>query len=111
MLTYEALARGSVGVQGSTGILLGRSLRRMRVLIDRTLAEVRLEAGTDKPERVSIAELMEEIEVVATIEANDHDITLSVDAGQYDVAVEADHQILASVVANLVQNAFLPRDA
>src|SRR6185312_2824664 len=58
MLTFEALSRGSVGVHGSTGTLLGRSLRRMRVLIDRTLAEVRLEAGTDKPERVSIAELM-----------------------------------------------------
>jgi signal transduction histidine kinase len=106
MLTYEALARGSVGVQGSTGVLLGRSLRRMRVLIDRTLAEVRLEAGTDKPERVSVAELMEEIEVVATIEANDHHIKLSVDPGDCHVSVEADRQILASVVANLVQNAF-----
>jgi len=34
MLTYRALERGSVGMQGSTGALLGRSLRRMRVLID-----------------------------------------------------------------------------
>jgi hypothetical protein len=106
MLTYEALVRGNVGIQGSTGTLLGRSLRRMRVLIDRTLAEVRLEAGTQKLERVSIAQLVEEIEVVATIEAKDHDIHLSVDAGAFDVAVDADHQILASVVANLVQNAF-----
>src|SRR6185503_4772037 len=31
---------------------------------------------------------------------------LSVDAGRADVVVEADQQILASVVANLVQNAF-----
>jgi signal transduction histidine kinase len=106
MLTFDALTKGTVGIQGSTGALLGRSLRRMRVLIDRTLAEVRLEAGTQKRERVSIAELIEEIEVVAMIEANDHDIQLSVDAGAYDVAVEADQQILASVVANLVQNAF-----
>jgi signal transduction histidine kinase len=106
MLTFEALSRGSVGVHGSTGTLLGRSLRRMRVLIDRTLAEVRLEGGTQQPERVSIPELIEEIEVVATIDANDRDIRLSVDAGHPDVAVDADHQILASVVANLVQNAF-----
>jgi signal transduction histidine kinase len=106
MLTFEALSRGSVGVHGSTGRLLGRSLRRMRVLIDRTLAEVRRGSGIQKPERVSIAELIEEIEVIATIDANEHDIRLSVDAGRPDVTVEADHQILASVVANLVQNAF-----
>jgi signal transduction histidine kinase len=106
MLTFDAISKGSVGLHGSTGTLHGRTLRRMRVLIDRTLAEVRLEAGTNRRERVSIAELIEEIEVVATIEANDHDIKLSIDAGRTDVIVEADQQILASVVANLVQNAF-----
>jgi len=68
--------------------------------------EVRLEVGTLQKQRVSIAELLEEIELVAIIEGKDHDIELLVDAGQADVAVDADHQILASVVANLVQNAF-----
>ncbi|MDC0719110.1 sensor histidine kinase [Nannocystis bainbridge] len=106
MLTFEALMHGRVGIQGSTGTLLGRSLRRMRNLIDRTLAEVRLGAGIGTTERVRVAELIEEIEVVATIEAKEHDIKLSVDPGACDVVVEADHQILASVVANLVQNAF-----
>jgi signal transduction histidine kinase len=106
MLTFDALSRGSVGVKGSTGALLGRSLRRMRALIDRTLAEVRLGAGTARPERVFVAELIEEIEIIALIEANDRAIQLSVEPGAHDVAVQADPQILASVVANLVQNAF-----
>ena len=106
MLTFDALSRGTVGVKGNTGALLGRSLRRMRALIDRTLAEVRLGAGTARPERVSVAELIEEIEIIATIEANDRAIQLSIDPGSHDVAVQADPQILASVVANLVQNAF-----
>jgi signal transduction histidine kinase len=106
MLTFDALTRGSVGVNGSTGALLGRSLRRMRVLIDRTLAEVRLGADTQRTERVSVAELLEEIEIVAKIEVNDRDVQLSVDPGPHDLAVEADHQILAAVMANLVQNAF-----
>jgi two-component sensor histidine kinase len=105
-LTFKALERGSVGIQGSTGALLGRSLRRMRDLVDRTLAEVRLEAGTPQKERVSIAELLEEIELIATIEGKEQDIQLSVETGAPDVAVDADHQILAAVVANLVQNAF-----
>jgi len=106
MLTFEALSRGTVGIQGSTGALHGRTLRRMRVLIDRTLAEVRLDTDIQNRERVSVAELIEEIEIVATIEAKDRKMQLSVDTGQYGVAVEGDHQILASVVANLVQNAF-----
>lgn len=106
MLTFDAIVRGTVGLRGSTSSLLGRSLRRMRVLIDRTLADVRLEAGIQKLDRVSIAELIEEIEIVATIEAKEHNIELSIDAGASDIAVEGDQQILASVVANLVQNAF-----
>jgi len=105
-LTYEALAGGTVGIQGSTGTLHGRSLRRMQVLIDQTLSEVRLESGAPLRERVSVAELIEEIEVVATLEAKDSEMRLSVDAGSRDVVVEADHQILGSVIANLLQNAF-----
>jgi signal transduction histidine kinase len=106
MLAYGALAKGSIGVNGNTGAVLGRSLQRMRALIDRTLTEVRLEAGIEKSERVSIAALVEEIEVVATIGARDRGIRLTVDTGPSDLYVCGDHQILASVVANLVQNAF-----
>jgi signal transduction histidine kinase len=105
MLAFGALEKGNIGVNGSTGMVLGRSLRRMRVLIDRTLTEVRLEAGIDRSERVSIAKLIEEIEVVAAIDARDRYIRLSVDIGPNDLYVLADHQILASVVANLLQNA------
>ena len=106
MLTYGALSRGSVGIQGSTGTLHGRSLRRMKVLIDRTLAEARLEVGIQHRERVSVAELIHEIESVASIEVQDPEMRLSVEAGSRDVVVLADHQILASVIANLLQNAF-----
>jgi signal transduction histidine kinase len=106
MLTFDALASGTVGARGSTGAMLGRSLRQMRSLIDRTLTEVRLGADLRNSERVCIAELIEEIAIGATIDAKDHDMRLSVDAGAHDVIVEADPQILASVIANLVQNAF-----
>ena len=106
MLTFEALAKGSVGIHGSTGTLLGRSLRRMRTLIDRTLADVRLDSGNQTRERVSIAELVEEVQIAATIEANERGIQLTVDPGPSGLAVEADQQILVSAVANLVQNAF-----
>jgi diguanylate cyclase (GGDEF)-like protein len=106
ILTFDVLSRGSVGVNGNTGALLARSLQRMRVLIDRTLAQVRLGADIKTPERVVIAELIEEIEIVATMDGKERDIHLSIEAGAPDVAVEADHQLLASALANLVQNAF-----
>jgi signal transduction histidine kinase len=106
MLTFDALAKGTVGIHGSTGAMHGRSLRRMRDLIDRTMTEVRLGAEIQNTERVVVAQLIEEIAIVATMDAKDYDKQLTVDAGEYDVAVNADHQILASVVANLVQNAF-----
>jgi signal transduction histidine kinase len=105
MFTFEALRRGNVGIMGRTGTMLGRSLHQMRALIDRTLAEVRLAAGLQVPELVSIAELIEEIEIIAISEATSREIHLSVDAGPIDVVVEADRQILTSVVVNLVQNA------
>jgi signal transduction histidine kinase len=64
-------------------------------------------AGPHNPkERVSIAELLEEIELIAMIDGKEQDIQLSVETGSPDVTVNADHQILAAVVANLVQNAF-----
>jgi diguanylate cyclase (GGDEF)-like protein len=106
ILTFEVLSRGSVGVNSNTGALLGRSLRRMRVLVDRTLAQVRLEADVQTPERVAVARLIEEIEIVATIEARSYDVHLSIEPCAHDVDVVVDHQILASAVANLVQNAF-----
>jgi diguanylate cyclase (GGDEF)-like protein len=105
MLTFDAIERGTVGVRGNTGALLGRNLRRMRSLIDRTLTEVRLDAEIQTLERVVVAELVEEIEMVAMVDAKEREIQLSVVSGARDVSVTADSQILSSVVANLVQNA------
>jgi signal transduction histidine kinase len=105
MLTFDAIKKGNVGLQGSTSSLLGGSLKRMRVLLDRTLAEVRFNAKEQITERVSIAALFEEIEIVAAMEALERDIRLSIDGGAVDVTVEADRQMLASALSNLVQNA------
>jgi signal transduction histidine kinase len=66
----------------------------------------RLPSGTQKSERIAVAELIQEVEVVATLEASDRQAKLSVDAGAHDVIVLGDPQILVSVIANLVQNAF-----
>jgi signal transduction histidine kinase len=106
MLAFEVLKEGSVGVGGSTGAVLGRNLTRMRDLIDRSLAEVRIKVGIKRRERVPLAEFIEEVEVAATIEAKARGLELTVTPVPQGVSVEVDRQILAAAVANLLQNAF-----
>jgi signal transduction histidine kinase len=106
MLAFEILKSGSVGIGGSTGAVLGRNHARMRDLIDRTLAEVRLKAGIKRGGRVLLAEFIEEVEVEATIEAKARGLQLTVTPVPPGVLLEVDRQILAAAVANLLQNAF-----
>ena len=106
VLTFELVKKDSVEAQDRAGASLGRSLRSMRILIDRTLSEVRLGAQLRKLERLSLYELIDEVELVASLEAESRDLQISVDPGPRDVTVEADHQLLASAVMNVLQNAF-----
>src|SRR5580692_7535935 len=69
MLSFHTLKTGSVGIGGSTAGLLDRSLRRMAALTDSSFAQVRLEAGTRSAKRISLREVIEEVEVAASMEA------------------------------------------
>lgn len=106
LLAFEVLKGGSVGVGGSTGALLGRNLMRLRDLIDRSLAEVRLKAGIKSRHPVLLTEFIEEVEVAATIEAKARGLQLSVTPVPQGVWIEVDRHTLAAAVANLLQNAF-----
>jgi signal transduction histidine kinase len=106
MLSFQSLKAGNVGVGGSTAALLGRSLRRLSVLIDSSIARVRLESATMAIERVSMQEFIEEIEVGATMEADARSVALSVAPVPLGVDVAVDRQLLAGAVVNLLQNAF-----
>jgi diguanylate cyclase (GGDEF)-like protein len=105
ILTFDAICKGSVGVNGATGAMLGRSLQGMRALVDRTLVDVRLDAEIHTSDRIAIAELIEEIEIIATLEAKKHGVDVVTELGDADVAVEGDRQVLVAAIANLVQNA------
>jgi signal transduction histidine kinase len=106
MLAFETIRMGSVGPRGSTAALLGRSLRRLAELIDSSVAQVRLEANIRAPERVSLREFIEEVEVGASMEANTRGLTLAVSPVERGMDVRVDRQLLAAAVANLLQNAF-----
>jgi signal transduction histidine kinase len=106
MLAFEVLKSGTVGVGGSTGMVLGRNLIALRDLIDRSLAAVRLEAGLQRRERVPLAQFMEEVEVAAAIEAKARGLQLTVTPVEPGKAIDVDRQLIAAALANLLQNAF-----
>ena len=104
-LAFEAVRSGSVGVGGSTGNLVATSLVRMSELVTESLAEVRLEAGRPRDERVVLARVLEEIAIAATMLATTREVELAFEAVPSNVVVDGDTQITASILTNLVQNA------
>lgn len=106
IVAFEVLKTGNVGVGGSTGTILHRTLMASRALISRSLAEVRLTQGVQNREQFLVAGFIEEIASAATLEANARGVRLIVVPVQEGVAIEADRQVLGAVVGNLLQNAF-----
>jgi signal transduction histidine kinase len=105
-LTFDVVKSGSVGVAGATGTMLERLLGRLGALVDRSIAEARLEAVNVQRERVDMRQLFEELEVAASLSAKAKGVTFAVTLPtESNLAVNADPQILLAVVVNLVQNA------
>jgi signal transduction histidine kinase len=105
-VAFEVLNTGNVGVSGSTGAVLKRSLAGLRDLINRAVSEVRLGQGRQDPVTIGVAEFIHELTPAATLEAANRGLRFTVHAADADVAVQADRQILAAIVTNLLQNAF-----
>ena len=107
IVAFEVLKKGSVGIAGNTGAVLNRSLIGLRDLIARSLDEVRVTSGVKNIKRILVAEFIDEIAAAATLAAHARGgITLIVQPTQEGLAIEADEQILAAVVGNLLHFKF-----
>ena len=106
LLAFHTLKRGAVAINGSTGTVLGRSLMNLRDLVDSTLSDIRMSANVGKQERVPVAVLLEEISLSAHLHAEFRDLTFVRERVDPRLAVNADPQLLASAVMNLLNNAF-----
>jgi len=106
MLSFDILKRGAVSVGGSTGALLERSLKGLNDLIDRSLAQVRLQSTVQRRETILLAQFVEEVEIAAILEAKARGQHLTIEPAEYGIAIDADRQLLAAAIANLLQNAF-----
>jgi signal transduction histidine kinase len=106
ILSFQMIESGRVAVAGSTGLLLGRSLARLRDLVDRSLADVRLDAGIENRNTISVAELVEELEIGTSMYAEKQHVRFVAPSVDRRVTIEGDRQIIAAAISNLLHNAF-----
>jgi len=106
MLAFDSIRNGRVAAGGSTGAMLGRSLMGLRDLLDRSLADVRLDAGIERIERISVASFIQDVEIGALIQAQARGLHFEVTSVDRAVTIEGDRQILAAAISNLLSNAF-----
>jgi signal transduction histidine kinase len=105
-VSFRILQRGTVGIGGSTGAVLDRSLRALRELVNSSLAGVRIESGVGHHHRVSVGELIRDVEAEASMGADGSGFRLTVSPVERGIDVGADPQILSAAIGNLIQNAF-----
>jgi signal transduction histidine kinase len=107
LLSFDTIKQGRVGPSGSTGDIHGRSLMRLRDLVDRSLAQVRLDSSIPpRLEPLSVTRFIEEVEIGASIQARAKGIHFTVGPVDPTLTIQADRQTLASALSNLLQNAF-----
>jgi len=105
-LAFEVLRTGNVGVGGSTGRVLERSLSGLRDLMNQSVAEIRLRHAIQTRVPIVVADFVQEVASAAALKAAEQQLQLTVDGGEEGAAVHADRQTLSAILANLLQNAF-----
>ncbi len=106
ILAFDVIKSGQVTVGGNTAALLERSLDGLRELVDRSLAEVRADAGLQTFEHFPVADLVEEVQIGASLEAQSRRVRFAVAPVDPKIVVHGDRQLLAAALSNLLHNAF-----
>jgi signal transduction histidine kinase len=106
ILAFDVVKRGTVGVNGNTGAVLGRSLTGLRNLVDSTLSDIRTAASHQRPELFSVLDFLSDISVAAALQAEYNGLQFTSEPINPDVAVNVVRQLLASAVTILLSNAF-----
>jgi hypothetical protein len=105
IIAFRVLQTGNVGVGGSTGAVLDRSLTNLQDLIARSLNEVRLSAGIQNREQTPVVDFIAALSEGAILEARARGRTLTILPVEEALTIEVDRKVLSAVVVNLLQNA------
>ena len=66
LLAFGILKRGTVTVNGSTGVVLGRSLMGLHDLVDSTMSDIRMAANQHRRERIAVTAFLNEMGVAGS---------------------------------------------
>jgi signal transduction histidine kinase len=105
MLGFGILKLGAVGTDSSTATLVTKSLTRLHDLLERSLAEVRLENGKPDGARIVVRDLLEDAEIASALEGASRGIAFTIVSAP-GLEVDADVLLLSGALTNLIQNAF-----
>jgi signal transduction histidine kinase len=105
-MAYEVLKRGTVAINGSTGLVLGRSLVELRDFVANKEADVRLAAEHQERKQVWVRSLLNNIADAGALHAEVRGLTFVVPPVNPEWVVTGDAQLLESAVTNLLNNAF-----
>jgi signal transduction histidine kinase len=106
LLAFGILKRGAVAINGSTGLVLGRTLMGLHDLVDSTMSDVRMAGNRQRRERVAVTSLLNDLTVAASLHAEYLGLQFAIEPIDATWAIDADPQLLASAVTNLLNNAF-----
>lgn len=83
-----------------------KGLTNLQDLVGRMLSEVRLAAGRQQTERLSVATFMDEVAAIGMLHSEYRGVRFTILAVDPALAVDGDLQLLTSAAVNLLQNAF-----
>jgi len=106
VVAFDALKRGSVAINGSTGAVLGRSLTALRDLISSMTSDIRLTANHQHRDRISARSFCDGITQAARLNADYRGVEFTAHPVAPELVLDVDAQLLASAVTNLLNNAF-----
>ena len=94
-----------VGIAGSTGAVLERSLNRMKQLVDRSIGEIRKTNSSQVPLRnIRLIDIFGEVEAVVMTQAESKQVQLIIDIDPF-AEVCTDEEDLFCALSNVIQNA------
>jgi signal transduction histidine kinase len=107
VLAVEAMKAGNLPLTGATGGVLQRSHLAMDKLIQRSLAEVKVEGRDLDPSLLfSLADFIAEAKSSGQLDAASHGCLFTVADVEVTLALDANRELILAALANLLNNAF-----
>ncbi len=105
VIAHRMIKSGRVGFSGNTNQVLEDAHERMRVIIDRSLSEVRVQAEPSVDlQRCRAVHLISEVEITALYAAQEKSICIMTEV-KPEIEILADPHLISSALSNIVQNA------